>query len=253
LSSKIHEIQGYIQTIYLVEENGEFLLLDGCCRPDVEVIQDYIENKLHKSIYDLKLVISTHAHPDHMGALSEFKKLGITIAGPRDLNSWYQGISGLFTYFTDILLTYLIAFNKKRRFKNIFFQRKVELDYVLVDNQVIPGFENWKALECPGHTNQDLTIYNESQSIAYVGDNFVGSKRNVFTPYPVHLPELYKSSLQRYIDLDIKEFLLAHYGRVEISKARIKELVESSSTESRRHINSLHSILFKLLKSLLKY
>lgn len=246
---KVHEIRGYIQTLYLVEQNDSLLLLDGGSRPDVEVVQAFIENDLKRNFLDLKLVIATHAHPDHVGGLSFYKSKGIAIAGPVELNSWYSGVSGFFTYYTDILLTWLVAINKKRGVKNIFFPRAVELDIKLTEGMEVPGFKDWLVLEGPGHTNVDLTIYNHISQIAYVADNFVSSKNGVFRPYPIFSPEKYKETLQRYIDLDIKDFLIAHYGKVEVPKERIKQLISSTPKRPRRHRNTLFAIFLKLFRS----
>ena len=174
----MHHIQGYIQTMYLVESEGKLLLLDGGCRCDVETIKKYIETKLNKSIDDLKLVIVTHAHPDHSGGARLFQnKYSIKIAGPEHINEWYAGLSGFLTYWVDILLTHMVAMRKSGKLQNIFFPRKQNLDYVLSDLDLIPGFEDWKALSAPGHTAVDLTIYNEKENRAYIADNLVGTAK----------------------------------------------------------------------------
>lgn len=249
---KIHEINGYIQTIFLVQEDENFLLLDGCSRPDVEIIFSYMEKQLSKKISDLKLVITTHPHPDHAGGVSYFREKGIQVAGPEKINLWYRGFSGLFTYWTDILLTYLVAISKKSGFKNIFFPRNIKIDLVLKEGMEIPGFENWTVLECPGHTSMDLTIYNTGDNIAYIADNFVGSSKRIFRPYPLTEPENYKKSLQRYIELGIQEFLIAHYGRVKVEPEKIKKLIETTPRAPRRHLNTLPAIFAKIGKSIFK-
>lgn len=174
------------------------------------------------------------------------------IAGPRSLNQWYGGFSGFFTYWIDILLTYLVAFNKKSGFKNILFPRSVELDLVLEEQDKVPGFENWQTPSCPGHTNVDLPLYNSEKKIAYIADVFVESQKNVFRPYPISEPIQYKKTLQRYIDLDIQEFMLAHYGRVQVSKERIRAIIDTTSDKPRIHRNTLLGIFMKLVKSLLR-
>ncbi|WP_412470951.1 MBL fold metallo-hydrolase [Halobacteriovorax sp. RT-2-4] len=252
MNYKLHQLKGYIQTIYIVEENGSLLLLDGCCRPDVAIINDYIENQLGKTLKDLKLVISTHAHPDHVGGLSYFKKLGVTVAGPQGLNDWYSGITGLFTYCVDIFLTYMVAVNKKRGFKNVLFPRQTDLDLVLREGMRVPGFESWEILETSGHTDIDLTIYHSDTKLAYVADNFIGSPKFTARPYPLFNPSEYKKSLKRYIDLEISDFLIAHYGRVTIPKERIQRLIDSTPQRPRRHITTLPSILLMLARTAIK-
>ncbi len=249
---KIHEIKGYIQSIYLVEEDNILFLLDGCARPDVIVVKSFIENELKRPFNDLKLVISTHAHPDHMGGLYWYKQLGIKITGPENLCQWYQGMNGLITYWVDIFLTYLVALTKKRGFKNVMFPREIVLDFTLDEGDSILNFEHWRVLSCPGHTGVDLNLMNTNENIIYVADNFVGSTRNVFRPYPIRFPRLYRNSLKRYLDLGVSDFLLAHHGRVQIPQTRIQELIDGTSNTPRRHLNSLPAILAKVFKSLFK-
>lgn len=252
MSEKIHQIEGYVTSIYLVEKDGDLLLLDGCCRPDVETVKNYIEEILQKPFSDLKLVISTHVHPDHGGGLTYFKKLGIPIAGPEHFNQWYRGVSGFLTFLVDIMLTYLVAFSKGKGFKNLWHPRKLELDTVLREGMRVPGFEDWEVLHCPGHTLMDLTLYNPQRKLAYVADNFVGFKENIFRPYPLHSPELYKKSLKRYLDLGIEEFLMAHYGRTRISKDRIEKLMATTPNKPRKHTNTLPAITMKLFRAFLR-
>lgn len=252
-NSKIHQIQGYIQTIYLVEGHNGLLLLDSGCRCDVETVKNYIEQKLNRSFSDLKLVIVSHAHPDHSGGARLFqKKYNIKIAGHQNINLWYQGLFGLIKYLIDLLLTYMVAMRKSGKIKNIIFSRKQKLDYELEDMSVVPGFENWKTLFCPGHTAVDLTLYNEQESLAYVADNLVGSRKNIFRPYPLTFPELYRSSLQKYLDLNIKKYLLAHYGEVEVARERIEFLIQTTPKRARVHKNTLPIIFKHLLRSILR-
>lgn len=249
MTYKIHEIEGYIQTIYLVEQDDKLLLLDGCARPDIPVVESFIVEKLNRRFSDLALVIATHAHPDHAGGLSFYKARGIKIAGPVELNSWYAGFTGFFTYWVDILLTWLVAINKNRGLKNIIFPRQIKLDLLLREGMDVPGFDGWSVLEAPGHTNVDLSIYHARDQIAYVADNFVGSKRNVFRPYPIAYPHKYRATLQKYINLGIENFMIAHYGTIKIPHIRINELINTTPTTPRRHTNTLPAIFLKLLKA----
>ena len=89
---KIHEINGYIQSIYLAEYKDKLLLLDGCCRSDVAVVVDYIENTLNKPLTQLKLVVVTHLHPDHAGGAMVFRnRYKIPICSWDVGRPWYRG------------------------------------------------------------------------------------------------------------------------------------------------------------------
>ena len=253
MTYKIHQLKGYIQTIYLIEESNGLFLLDGCCRPDVARVIAYVENNLKRPTKDLKLVISTHAHPDHAGGLHLFKKLGIPIAGPLQLNTWYKGISGILKYLIDILLTYMVAAVKKKGFENVFYPRVCKLDYELKDSDKVPGFNTWSVIEAGGHTAVDLSIYHSQSKLIYVADNFVLSRGKLIQPYPLCYPDKYKDSLKKYLNMNIHNFLLAHYGQVQISNEQIESLIESTPKKPRIHKNTLLSILLKIFRGLFKF
>ena len=243
----IHTLTGYIQSIYLIQEKERLLLLDGCCYCDFERVKQFIEIELQLELKNLELVITTHAHPDHMGALKRFKKHGIPIAGPEGINIWYKGPVGIATYIVDILLTHFVARAQKKKFKRVLFSRKIELDYILKDGSQVPGFNNWKVIESPGHTSMDLTLYHTKEEIAYVADNILSSQTKIFSPYPICFPELYKASLQKYLDLGITEYLLAHHNRMTISKAEVQDLIAKTPSKPKKHSNMSFQILKKIL------
>lgn len=170
---KIHQIEGYIQTIYLIEDNNKLLLLDGCTRADVQNVINYIQDILNRPLSDLKLVIATHSHPDQLGGIELFQKRGIQVAGPSGLGKEYFGLIGVINYLIDIALSHLVAINKKKKIQNIFYKRKVKVDYILEDNSPLPGFPHWMAFKTPGHTNIDISIIHQESKTAYVADNIV--------------------------------------------------------------------------------
>ncbi len=43
---KLHQFEGYIQTILLAEYANKLLLLDGCSRADVSLIKHFINDTL---------------------------------------------------------------------------------------------------------------------------------------------------------------------------------------------------------------
>lgn len=235
-----------------MEDNGKFFMMDGGCSCDVEKVKNYLE-EINYSIHDLKIVIVTHAHPDHSGGANKFsKKYGIQIAGPKKLNDWYRGFSGFVKFWVDLALGYMVGIRKTKRLENMLFRRRSHLDLILNDGDHIPGFSDWKILSCPGHTDMDLTILNEKEKLAYIADNLVGSGEKVFRPYPISKPIEYKKSLKRYLDFGVEKFLLAHYGEQKISKERIQFLIDTTPNIPRIHKNTLGTIFIHLMKSILK-
>lgn len=236
--------------IYLVEYDHGLLLLDSGCRVDVPIVRAFIEDELKRPFHDLKLVLVSHAHPDHSGGANSYKKLGIKVAGPAAANNWYKGIHGISIYIIDIFLTYYVAYKirQKNFYQNVVFKRKVDFDFPLKDGDKIPEFEEWRVLSAPGHTTSDLSFFHEESKTAYVADNLIVTGRGVIAPYPITVPASYRESLQKYIDLKVEEFLMAHYGRQKIPFDKIQKIITKVKDTPRIHRTTLPKMLKKLLK-----
>lgn len=240
---KIHPIEGYIQTTYLIEYPEKLLLFDAACKCDASLILDKIKT-LGKQPSDLKLIAVSHMHPDHSGAAKLIsEKTGAKIIGSKYSNDWYKGLTGFITWLVDIYLTLYVARKKSKAYKNVLFPRKINYDYYFEQHPRLPFFDDWDAISAKGHTNCDFNFYHREQKILYAGDNIIQLRNKVIAPYPRFLPEDYKKSLEAYLNLPINKYLLAHDGIQEISKEEIKDLMERTSDKTRNHRNSVKSIL----------
>ncbi len=251
---KVHTLSGYIAKLYLVEYDKGLLLLDSGCRCDVPIVKGFIEDKLKRPFSDLKLVCVSHAHPDHSGGASFYQKAGIPIAGKDEVNEWYKGLNGLMAYLIDIFLTYYVAkrVRKEKVYQNVLFPRKLKFDYQLEAEKPLPLFEDWLALSTPGHTSTDLSFYHRESAQAYVADNLIVTSKGLIPPYPTFDPEAYQESLSRYIDLNIKKFLMAHYGSHELEPEDIHKVKERASKKPRIHRTVLPKMLKRTLLKKLK-
>jgi len=221
---KIHRIKGYIQSLYLAEYSDKLLLLDGGCYCDFPIIKKYIEDKLNRDFSDLKLVLISHTHPDHIGGAWRYKKSGIKVACKEGMDNWYHGSGGLKNYWVDIILTWYVAKKMKRPFRNIIFKRRIEPDFFLVNNKPVPGFNDWSVLDTPGHTDSDLSFYHEQSEQAYIGDNIIKLREKFIIPHPVSFPKLYKESVLSYKNRKISNFLLAHGGESVITHDELNDI-----------------------------
>lgn len=209
----IHSIPAYISTIFLAEYENALLLLDAGCKCDVKRVVDFIKHGLNRPISDLKLVISSHTHPDHAGGIQYFRKrYGIPVAGPHNLNDWYSGFGGYIQHKVDTALGYWVARVYNRKFEDMFYGRRYELDFKLRDGIRLPFFSDWTAYETPGHTSHDIVIHNRKEKILYVGDLCLMVNGKFIPPFPVTYPEVMKKSLKKIESLRSEKVLLAHGG-----------------------------------------
>lgn len=213
---QLHVLNGYIQKIYLVEEAGGLLLLDGCCRADVDTVLTYISEHLKRPVDDLKLVVVTHMHPDHAGGAHRLRKLtGCRIATGVADKPWYRGLHGRLMHMTDISLGWYMAHRLGRPLKNLWYAPTLKPDLILGEGDTLPGFDDWQVLETQGHTNGDISLWHLPTRRVYVADLMVKVRQNFITPWPIFHPNRYRRSVEKIRDLQPDWVLLAHGGELD--------------------------------------
>lgn len=214
----LHVVKGYLGHIILAEYKSSFLILDAGCRSDATRIKHYITKGLKKSMSGIKLVIVSHAHPDHAGGAVELKKkYNIPIACSSQINNWYSGIGGAVQHKIDILMGYWVAIKSRNMgWENIFYQPHFSIDMVLKQGTPLPFFRDWQAIEVPGHTSHDIAIYNRKHACLYTGDVLIKVKGKYLLPFPVCFPSAMKITMNRLKGLKVKQLLLAHGGVVQV-------------------------------------
>lgn len=237
---RLHEIPGYIQSIYLAEYENKLLLLDGACRADVDTIINFISEQLKRPLSDLKLIVCTHMHPDHAGAAERLRTItGCQIAMTKTNKNWYRGISGFLMFISDIALARWVANRKNKPAKWLWYNRKLRADVALLDEQTLPEFDDWQVLYTQGHTDRCLSLYHAESSQVYVADLIVTVKKKYISPFPVFHPNRYKLSIKRIEKLAPQTVILAHGGKVDYSAICFEELKRSAPDEPSTHMRSV--------------
>jgi glyoxylase-like metal-dependent hydrolase (beta-lactamase superfamily II) len=214
----IHQLQGHIQSIYLVEYPQKLLLLDGCCRADISMLKQYITGDLRRNFSYLKLIVVTHMHPDHAGGAHKLRKItGCKIASTNMPKQWYHGLSGRFTHLVDIALATWVASRMGKVRKYLWYSPHLKTDYLLNDQDNVPGFDEWCVLLTTGHTDRDLSVLHLASKRMYVADLLVKVKDRFIPPIPVHYPEQYRNSILKVQALRPASMMLAHGGEVVLT------------------------------------
>lgn len=247
---KLHLFDGYIQTIYLAEYKDKLLLLDGCSRVDVKTIVHFITQKLNRSLFDLKMVVVTHMHPDHAGAAQQLRHLtGCKIAASNTEGQWYHGLDGILMHLTDMMLIKWVATRKGKSIRNVWYKRTLTPDIYLNDGDLLPDFNDWQALQTPGHTDRDISLFHIPSQKVYVADLMVIVKNRFIPPFPIFYPHFYRASVNRIFALKPKGIYLAHSGEVHLNE---QDIIFLKSKIPKHPVTHWQSIKNKFTQSFFK-
>ena len=223
---KVHQLKGHIQSIYLVEYPEKLMLLDGCCRADIGMLERFITGELSRPFCDLKLIVVTHMHPDHAGAAHRLRKItGCKIASAHMSRQWYAGLSGRLMHLVDIALALWVASRMGNTRKNLWYSPLLKTDYALSDQDKVPGFDDWCVLVTTGHTDRDLSVLHLPSKRLYVADLLVRVKDRFIPPIPVYYPKQYIASILKVQALAPVSMMLAHGGEVKLTERDFAHLL----------------------------
>lgn len=231
---EIVRLEGYIQSSYLVIYPDKLLLLDGCCRPDVVMVLDYIRYTLQRPITDLKVVMVTHMHPDHAGGAHKLRRAtGCQIVSADKLERWYAGVGGQLMHLIDTGLAYYVARRQGQSFKNLWYPAHLHPDITVNEGDSVPGFEEWQVLETPGHTDRDLSLFHLPTRQVYTADLIIKLRHKFVAPFPIYDPKAYISSLQKIKDLQPSNVMMAHGRELAIDAATFDMLIMQAPKQPR--------------------
>jgi glyoxylase-like metal-dependent hydrolase (beta-lactamase superfamily II) len=241
---KIHSIDGYLSRIFLVEYPHGLLLLDGCSICDVKRIEAFCTQNLKRDPTDIKLVVVSHAHPDHAGGVRTLReKYGVRIAGHPLLPRWYAGFTGWLQYRFDLAMMHnLVAKKIHRKFEPTAFSRVVRPDFFVDEGDLLPIFPDWRVLHVPGHTRHDISLYHEKTDVLYASDLIVDMNGGHNIPLPVVFPEMMRRSYEKVAGLNASTILLPHGRTIRSQNSAqvfvdMKRLLDDSPTPVRRFVD----------------
>lgn len=244
---EIVRLDGYIQSSYMAIYPEKLMLLDGCCRADVSMVIDYIQDTLQRPVTDLKVVVVTHMHPDHAGGANALRKAtGCLIISADKPKQWYAGFIGKAMHLTDVGLAYYVAHRKQRPRKNLWYSAYLKPDIKVKEGDTIPSFEDWQVFETPGHTDRDLSLYHKPTKQVYTADLIIKLRHKFVAPFPVHYPKDYICSLQKIKDLNPSNVMMAHGCELPIDAATFDMLISQAPKKPRTITDTIkHKLMGK--------
>lgn len=244
---RIVRLEGYIQSIYLAIYPNKLLLLDGCCRPDVPMVLNYIQTVLQRPLTDLKVVMVTHMHPDHAGGAAKLREAtGCLLVSADKGRQWYGGIGGQVMHLIDTGLAHYVAYRQGRTLKNLWYPAHLHPDRVVKEGDSIPLFKDWQVIETPGHTDRDLSLFHTPSQQVYTADLIIKLRHKFVAPFPIYDPKIYIESLQKIKALNPSCVMMAHGRELIIDAATFDELIKNAPKQPRTVKDTIkHKLLWR--------
>ncbi|MGP8256466.1 MAG: MBL fold metallo-hydrolase [Methanoregula sp.] len=197
----IHQVDGVNGNCFIIVRD-ELTLIDTGMPKNSAKIVNYIQDILKRKPSDIKTIVLTHFHIDHVGDAFDLKKLsGAKVAIHKKDADYVAGRktppvpSGVKGMIVKVLMPLL------------FRSTPVEPDIRLNDGDTIAGLTT---IHTPGHTPGSICLFDPASKILFAGDllRFNGSKIEI-GPLPLDTGEV-QQSINKIAALDFDIMLSGH-------------------------------------------
>ena len=179
----------------------EITLIDAGLSGSRRRLERYLAG-IGRSISELRRIVVTHAHPDHIGGAQE-----LTVDTPAEVLMHPADIEGLAVGLRE-------AWSERDRHRLLaWFTRGPHRATPVHDGQLIPALGGLRVIHTPGHTPGHICLYAERERILFTGDMLqVMRGRVTFASrfFSSDLP-LARASVARLAALDVRMIAFAHY------------------------------------------
>ncbi|AOL15514.1 MBL fold metallo-hydrolase [Sulfolobus sp. A20] len=174
---KVYEIPlRFVKAFLIVTDNGSILVDCGIQGSGERIINAI--TKINKKLEEVKYVVFTHSHGDHIGGAYEVRKVldrakfGIDKNGVKYLERGEIREPVLHS----LIMKTFFAIGKPFLFKKL---NPVRVDFELNEGELVDGVE---IIKTPGHTDDSVSIYLPSINSVIVGDLLQGTKEGLKYP-----------------------------------------------------------------------
>ena len=220
--------------VYFIEDATGLVMID--CGVDGAEYLELLENKMASvgiSFDDIKLLIGTHMHSDHIGLSSTIRAKGIPFALYKNSVDFIKGYNDW-----SIRFKKLKEYARKEGAPNDFlndldqiktpkFAGKISEPEVLLDEGRLKDISrNIEIIFTPGHDRTEISILDNPSKILFSGDHIL-PKITPFIPLEDDKDDMlqkYSDSLDKVYNLEQKLIAPGHGSLIENPYSRIEQM-----------------------------
>ena len=216
IAPDIHLIDGSVGCNTYLIVNADLTLVDTGLKGNVARIERYL-HKFDYKLTDIKRIVITHAHIDHMNCLYQLKQETgaevITGEHNADFVSGKKQVHkprGIFGSVFGVV--------------GIFYKYKpVPVDIELKDGALVPGVQDYRAISLPGHSEGNIGLYSPSRKILFSSDSVRVIDGKVAPPNDKFTADMVEAvkSIKKMSELEFTVLLPGH-GNPVMADAAVK-------------------------------
>lgn len=217
--SPVHFVKGRVSPSYIIDGKG-LAVVDVCFPSDAAKILKYVNEEMGRESGDIKLIVLTHSHLDHVNGVDNLKDAtGAQLAAYINARKYLAGKKAIKCAPWDKLMEFAGFMIKnglpRPSLKDAFSMRwsgipgikrsiRSELNHRLKDGESLPGHADWKVVYTPGHTDDSICLYNSGQRMLISGDTLINREDKLILNPLLRLDDrAVKESLEKLKLLDI--------------------------------------------------
>jgi glyoxylase-like metal-dependent hydrolase (beta-lactamase superfamily II) len=188
VSEGVYRIPARAANTYLIEAAKGLVLVDTGLPGSEKIILNALR-KLGKRPEEVKLVLLTHRHPDHIGSVAALKRETSAIVASHPFEKPYVAgtlvvsmpkawnLGGRIVRRLTSITLWMMRFLRLIRYKPLHVDKAADEDEVL-DDVGLDGSVVWT----PGHTKGSITLFLNKPRVAIVGDLLRGRRGKLVEP-----------------------------------------------------------------------
>lgn len=189
---------------YIISGEDGLMVVDVGSIGTAEDVAAYINNTPGMMLHDVRCIMATHFHIDHIGGIGHFLRKcppETKVLFHRFVEGYLTGtrkMSPIRNWFVGLVPASLASARYIRRFSHLKFESLsgiplpglrniVNLPYehnkigYFGDGKCVRykiSFDDWEVIETPGHTEDSVSLYNELSGELICGDLIVNTEKN---------------------------------------------------------------------------
>ncbi len=179
----------------LLAKNGYYLIDTGIFMKTKFLIQTLENNKL--SLSDLKMIILTHCHCDHIGGAAELVRCsGAKLAAHKNDVPYILQKNVIEGNYHKMML-------EEQKYMRQFNCVVQQIDYSLEDDETIDIIGGMQVINVPGHTPGSIALYQADKKIMFFSDAIRNNKEKGLV---IGVPEKFNVNTDQ-VHIDAKKLL----------------------------------------------